>query len=101
MLELIISLISGALGGNIAGGLLKNFNLGPIGNSIAGIIGGGLGGQILSAITGGASQMADTAGAAAGGLDLGTIISQVAGGGVGGAVLMVIVGLVKRMLSNP
>jgi len=34
MVPLIIQLISGAVGGNIAGALLKNFNLGPIGNSI-------------------------------------------------------------------
>ena len=41
MIPLIIQLISGAVGGNIAGALLKNLNLGPIGNSIAGIVGGG------------------------------------------------------------
>jgi hypothetical protein len=103
MLELIISLISGAAGGNVAGQLLKNSSLGPIGNSIAGILGGGIGGQILSAILGGAPQMAEAAAGAAqaGGLDIGAIVSQVAGGGVGGAVLMVIVGLVKRLMSNP
>jgi hypothetical protein len=39
MVALIIQLISGAVGGNIAGAILKNFNLGPIGNSIAGLIG--------------------------------------------------------------
>ena len=42
MIPLIIQLISGAVGGNIAGAILKNLNLGPIGNSIAGIVGGGL-----------------------------------------------------------
>ena len=51
MLPLIIQLISGAVGGNVAGALMKNFNLGPIGNSIAGLIGGGLGGQLLSMLT--------------------------------------------------
>ena len=40
MPPLIIQLISGAVGGNIAGAILKQFNLGPIGNSIAGLIGG-------------------------------------------------------------
>src|SRR5262249_34196256 len=48
IINLIIQLVSGAVGGNIAGGLLKSLNLGPVGNSIAGIVGGGLGGQILS-----------------------------------------------------
>jgi len=45
---LIIQLICGALGGNAAGSLLKKQSLGTVGNSIAGILGGGLGGQILA-----------------------------------------------------
>ncbi len=48
IINLIIQLVSGAVGGNIAGGLMKSLSLGPVGNSIAGIVGGGLGGQILS-----------------------------------------------------
>jgi hypothetical protein len=32
ILGLIISLVSGAVGGNVAGGVLKEQNLGPIGN---------------------------------------------------------------------
>jgi hypothetical protein len=91
MLELIIQLIAGAVGGNLAGGLLKNQSLGTLGNSIAGVVGGGIGGQILSALTGGAVDPAAAA-AASGGLDIGAIISSVAGGGVGGGLLMVIVG---------
>jgi uncharacterized membrane protein YeaQ/YmgE (transglycosylase-associated protein family) len=50
ILGLIISLISGAVGGNIAGGVLDEHSLGPLGNSLAGIVGGGLGGQLLSAL---------------------------------------------------
>jgi hypothetical protein len=99
MLPLIIQLISGAVGGNIAGALLKNFNLGPIGNSIAGLIGGGIGGQLLGMLTsGGASTAAITAGGS--GLDLSTILSGVGGGGVGGAVVMVIVGLIKSKMGK-
>jgi uncharacterized membrane protein YeaQ/YmgE (transglycosylase-associated protein family) len=45
---LIIQLVSGAVGGNIAGAAMSKFNLGPIGNSIAGIVGGGVGGQPLT-----------------------------------------------------
>lgn len=92
MLELIISLASGALGGNAAGKVLKNFDQGTLVNSIVGILGGGLGGSILSAITGGAvdSGSADS---------IGGIISAVASGGVGGGVLLAIVGVVKKMLS--
>jgi hypothetical protein len=45
-------------------------------------------------LTGGA------AGAAASGLDIGSILSSVAGGGVGGGLLMVIVGLIRQMMAK-
>ena len=41
IIGLIIQLISGAVGGNVAGAAMKQYNLGTIGNSIAGLIGGG------------------------------------------------------------
>ncbi len=47
LLPLIIQLVSGAAGGNVAGSLMKNLSLGTIGNSLAGILGGGIGGQLL------------------------------------------------------
>jgi uncharacterized membrane protein YeaQ/YmgE (transglycosylase-associated protein family) len=43
----IISLISGIVGGNLAGSAMKEQSLGTLGNSIAGLVGGGLGGQLL------------------------------------------------------
>ena len=39
-MELIISLLSGAIGGNLAGGLLKKLSLGTLWNSVVGILGG-------------------------------------------------------------
>jgi hypothetical protein len=71
---LIIQLIAGALGGNVAGNASKNVNLGPLGNTIAGALGGGIGGQILNAILG----LGGTA--AASGLDIGSIVSAFATG---------------------
>ncbi len=93
MEQLIIQLISGAVGGNIAGAAMKKQSLGTLGNSIAGLVGGGLGGQILGALMGGAGD-------AGAGIDLGSIISDVAGGGVGGAVVLVVVGLIKNMMAK-
>ena len=93
MEQLIISLISGAAGGNIVGKLLKNLDLGPLGNSIAGIIGGGLGSQIIAAMGAGGAD-------AAAGMDIGSIISSVASGGVGGGVVMAIVGILKKMMAK-
>lgn len=46
-MELIVSLIAGAIGGNAAGGVLKPVNLGMFGNSLAGIAGGFAAGQLI------------------------------------------------------
>ena len=86
MEALLIQAVSSAVGGNVAGGLLKHLNLGVLGNSIAGIVGGGLGGQILGAL-------------GAGG-DMGSIVGSLASGGVGGGALMVIIGMVKKILAK-
>src|SRR5260221_12897775 len=102
IINLIIQLLSGAAGGNIIGNTLKQYNLGPLGNSIAGIVGGGLGGQLLNMILGGGAA-AGTAGKAvtAGGLDIGSIVEQIAGGGVGGGVRLVSLGSLKQSTPGP
>jgi hypothetical protein len=93
IVNLIIQLVAGAAGGNLAGSLLKQYNLGALGsNSIAGIVGGGLGGQLLGMLVG--------TGASGGGMDIGSLIAQVAGGGVGGGILLVLVGLIRQMLGG-
>ena len=91
IISLIIQLVSGAVGGNIAGAAMKENSLGTAGNSIAGIVGGGLGGMILQSVMGAA---------AGGSLDLSTILSNVAGGGVGGAILMAVIGLIKNAMAK-
>ncbi len=89
--NLIIQLISGAVGGNIAGGLFKKISLGTLWNSVAGIVGGGIGGQLLGLL--GIST-------GSGGMDIGSIVGNIAGGGVGGVVLLAIVGLIKKAMSK-
>ena len=91
LLPLIIQLVSGAVGGNVAGGLMNQFSLGTLGNSIAGILGGGIGGQLLGLLgiaTG------------SGGMDIGSIVGSIASGGVGGGVLMAIVGVIKNAMKK-
>jgi uncharacterized membrane protein YeaQ/YmgE (transglycosylase-associated protein family) len=90
--SLIIQLISGAVGGNVAGAAMKESSLGTLGNSIAGIVGGGVGGTLLQMVMGTA--------AAGGGLDLQSILANVAGGGVGGAILMAIIGIIKNQMAK-
>ena len=91
LLPLIIQLVSGAVGGNVAGKLMKDSSLGTIGNSIAGILGGGIGGQLLG-LAG--------IGAGGGGMDLGGIVGSLASGGVGGGALMAIIGLIKKLMAK-
>lgn len=95
IVTLIIQLISGALGGNVAGALFKNISLGTLGNSIAGIVGGGLGAQILGSLLN--LPMATSA---AGGLDVMAILTQIASGGAGGGVLMAIIGILRSMMAR-
>src|SRR5580692_11340093 len=99
-MPIIIQLISGGVGGNIAGALLKKFDLGPIGNTVAGIVGGVGGGQLLSMLMSGGAAAAASSAASSGGMDMSSIIGNVAGGGVGGAIVMAIVGLVKAQISK-
>lgn len=85
-LPIIIQLVAGALGGNWAGSAMKNRSLGTTGNSIVGIIGGIIVGQLLPAL-----------GLASGGsnLDIGSILTSVIGGGAGGGILLAIIGLLR------
>jgi uncharacterized membrane protein YeaQ/YmgE (transglycosylase-associated protein family) len=97
--SLIIQLITGAIGGNAAGAVMKDKSLGTLGNSIAGVVGGIGAGQILDRFLAAAPQVADAAAGAAapGGMDIGAIIQDVAGGGIGGAIVMIVVGIIKGM----
>jgi uncharacterized membrane protein YeaQ/YmgE (transglycosylase-associated protein family) len=92
LLPLIIQLICGAVGGNVAGSVMKKYSLGTLGNSIVGILGGGLGGQLLGLMGMGAVT--------GGGVDLGGVIGSILGGGVGGGVFMAIIGLIRNALAK-
>jgi uncharacterized membrane protein YeaQ/YmgE (transglycosylase-associated protein family) len=91
LMPLIIQMISGAVGGNAAGAAMKDKSLGIIGNSIAGIVGGGLGGQLLDILG---------VAVATGGTDINSMAGSAGSGGVGGAVLLIIVAVVKKMLNK-
>jgi uncharacterized membrane protein YeaQ/YmgE (transglycosylase-associated protein family) len=96
--DLIVQLVAGAVGGNLIGSLLKKYNLGPVGNSIAGIVGGVGGGQILGLLAAHFTGVPATG--ASGGMDASSIISSLVGGGVGGGVLMAIVGMVRSKMGG-
>ena len=52
LVNLIIQIIAGALGGTAAGNVLKDLSMGKAGDAISGAVGGGVVGQILMAVLG-------------------------------------------------
>src|SRR5438046_4470465 len=93
MINLIIQIIAGALGGNAAGATMKNLDLGTLGNTIAGALGGAGGGTLLTALL----PMLQ---GAAGGVDIGQLLGQAVGGGVAGAIVTAIVGVIKNSMAG-
>ena len=94
MEQMLINLITGALGGLGAGKASPNFDLGTIGNIISGLVGGGELGQIVTL-----ALPSVVAAAATGHLSVGGIISQVIAGGAGGAILTAIIGAIKNKVA--
>jgi uncharacterized membrane protein YeaQ/YmgE (transglycosylase-associated protein family) len=86
-MEWVISLITGAIGGNVAGAVFKNLSLGPLGNTIAGVLGGGAGAEILNLVLGS-------------GVGSGSVVGNVASAGVGSVAVMLIVGLIKNAMAK-
>ncbi len=91
LMPIIVQLVSGAVGGNVAGAAMKDKSLGTIGNSIAGIVGGGIGGQLLNVLG---------VAVATGGVDVNSIAGSAGSGGVGGAVLLIVIAIVKKALNK-
>jgi hypothetical protein len=91
MEQILINLVTGALGGVGAGKASPQFDLGTIGNIVSGIVGGGVLGQIVTLIL-----PSLVAAAQAGNLSVGGVISQAIAGGAGGAILTAIIGAIKN-----
>ena len=94
---LVIQLIAAAVGGNVVGAALKQYDLGMVGNLLVGIIGGGVGAQIVGALLGGGEASTIVG---ADGFDLGMLIAQFASGAFGGSVLVLITGLIKENMGG-
>ena len=85
-MDLITQLLAGGMGGNVAGVALRNFSLGPVWNSLAGLFGGALGAHALFGL--GVMYPDGKAGA---------LGSQLIAGGMGGASLIILLGLIRSM----
>jgi hypothetical protein len=90
MINLLVQLLSGAVGGNVAGGLSRTGGMGAPGNTLSGAVGGGIGGQILSALLSLAAARNS-----AGALDIPGFVSQLLAGGLSGGVLTAILNVIR------
>ncbi|MFN4174767.1 MAG: hypothetical protein ACK4HV_06665 [Parachlamydiaceae bacterium] len=101
-ISLLVSLVSGLVGGNIAGALSRDKNFSTLANSIVGAIGGGAGAYILKALgfMGGAAMVGTGAmspEAMPSAFDIGSLLTNVGGSGLGGLILTFLVNYVKGM----
>jgi hypothetical protein len=94
LIDLIIQIVAGVIGGHAAGATLKNCTLGRVGNTIAGAIGGIAGGQLLA-------QLMPALASTAGNVDVAALVGQIIGGGVGGAIFAILAGVTKWMVVPP
>lgn len=96
IVNIIIQLVSGGLGGLGTGKAAPKISLGKIGDIIAGLVGGIGGGQLAGLLGIGTAAVGATGGA----VDLESILASVIGGGVGGGVLTAIVGAIKNAMGK-
>ena len=89
LISLLVQIISGAVGGNLAGMTKQGMGTGL--NTLLGAVGGAVAGQIVTHLTG-------TSGGEA--LDVAAVGSNIASGGVGGLVLTWVVGFIKQKLAD-
>lgn len=94
MEQILTNLIAGAIGGNAAGKASPTFDIGTIGNTVAGLVGGGLLGQIVPILL-----PAISAAAQGGNLSVGGILTNLISGGAGGAILTAIIGAIKNKVA--
>ncbi len=94
LINLIVTIVSGGAGGNIAGALMKDKSLGGLWNTIIGILGGAGGQALLGALTGGAAA------AATGTPDLASIIKDIATSGISGGAIVGIIAWIKNAMNK-
>lgn len=92
LVSIIINLISGGIGGNVAGATMKDKSLGALGNSIAGAIGGTAGALILQAV-----GVLNSVGM--GDMSISTILGLAGSSAVGGGIITAIIGMIKNKMS--
>lgn len=91
IVPLLLGLASGAVGGNVAGALMKS-GMGTLGRSITGVA-GGTGLSLVTQMLGIGGVADPTAGAS---LNASSILTNVGSGVAGGGILTAILGMLKK-----
>jgi hypothetical protein len=89
---LILQIVSGIAAGNLLAGGLKSLHLGVLGNSLAGALGGGIGGQLFLRVTGVEADFHTS--------DAQIFLTSVFGAASGGVLVTFVLGMIKRLLSR-
>jgi hypothetical protein len=87
-LGLVVELVAGALAGNGVSSVAKNLNLGTLGNSLVGAIGGAAGTSFLGVVIPALESV--------GHADIATLAGQAVGSGVCGAILTAVVAAIRN-----
>lgn len=93
IVSIIVNLISGGVGGNVAGAGLKDKSLGVIGNSIAGAIGGTAGAWIIKAL-GFLSAFGITD------MSIGSLLGAAGTSAVSGGIITAIIAMIKSKMAG-
>lgn len=93
MEEFVIGLLAGAIGGNLVGIFARKLSLGALVNSLTGIVGGGIGAQVIGVII--YNIVSD---GAAPGPDITSMLISIISGGVGGVVVTAIIGKLRNLM---
>ena len=92
LIPIVVQILGGGVGGNLAGLLLKNIDLTKLVQTIVGIVGGVLGGQ-ATGLTGVIESVLGAGGA-------GELFGNAGASGIGGALLVAIVGFIKKAMAG-
>lgn len=97
LVPILVQLVAGGAGGNVIAQIVKSLNLGPVGNTIVGAIGGFAGTWLATKVPGLDALVGAAAGSAgtAGGMDMGALAGQGVTGLVSGGILTAIAGMIK------
>jgi uncharacterized membrane protein YeaQ/YmgE (transglycosylase-associated protein family) len=98
IVNLLVTLLGGAVGGNVAGAAAPNNSLGTLANTIAGLVGGTAGTYIMQAL-GIIGAVAATP-ATGGDIDWTTLLSHLGVSGGSGAAVAAIIGYIKSAMDS-